>query len=120
MPSPINRRTFRKTMTLAIFVLFLMPVLARATLYGFSDAPKSWRDADWSSTGTLGPATRDPEARLLVFTGTTGGWKGVLSVHSWVVFKTKGARSWTRYDVVGWGSPLRTNNWAPDGRWYGN
>src|SRR4029077_7682107 len=30
------------------------------------------------------------------------------------------ARSWTRYDVVGWGNPVRTNGWGPDGRWYGN
>jgi hypothetical protein len=41
-------------------------------------------------------------------------------VHSWVVLKRENARSWTRYDVVGWGNPVRTNGWAPDGRWYGN
>ena len=22
--------------------------------------------------------------------------------------------------MVGWGNPVRTNGWAPDGRWYGN
>jgi len=25
-----------------------------------------------------------------------------------------------RYDVVGWGRPVRENGWAPDGRWYSN
>jgi hypothetical protein len=23
-------------------------------------------------------------------------------------------------DVVGWGEPVRANNWPADGRWYGN
>jgi hypothetical protein len=105
---------------LAFLAVFLAPVVARASLYALSKAPLNWHDADWSSTGTLPPATRDTDARLIVFTGTTGGWKGVLSVHSWIVFKRDGAPSWTRYDVVGWGNPLRTNGWAPDGRWYGN
>ena len=105
---------------LTILVLFLLPVLARAAIYGMSDAPRSWRDADWSSTGALPPADREREARVLVFTGTTGGWKGVLAVHSWIVFKRAEARSWTRYDVVGWGEPVRANGWAPDGRWFGN
>jgi len=36
------------------------------------------------------------------------------------VLKPANARSWTRYDVVGWGSPVRVNNWAPDGRWFGD
>jgi hypothetical protein len=104
----------------AVLLVFLAPIAARASLFAFSNAPLSYRDADWSSTNTLPPATQDTQARLLVFTGTTGGWKGVLSVHSWLVFKRDDARTWTRYDVVGWGNPVRTNGWAPDGRWFGN
>lgn len=116
--SPQRRR--KLPIMLALFLIFFAPVLARAAVYGLTERPTSWRDADWSSMGTLPPATADKDARLMVFTGTTGGWKGVLSVHSWVVFKRDGARTWTRYDVVGWGNPVRTNGWAPDGRWYGN
>ena len=37
-----------------------------------------------------------------------------------MVVKEAGARDYTRYDKVGWGSPVRTNGWAPDGRWFGN
>ena len=44
----------------------------------------------------------------------------MFSVHSWIVFKRAGAKNWTRYDVVGWGMPVRTNGWPADGRWYGN
>jgi hypothetical protein len=105
---------------LAIFALFLGPILARAAFYAAGSGPRSWRDADWSSTGALPPAASFEPARLVVFTGTTGAWKGVFSVHSWIVFKRAGAREWTRYDVVGWGNPLRANGWPPDGRWFGN
>ena len=112
----LRRRT---VLMLLILAIFLLPILARAAFFAASDAPRSWRDADWSSAGLLPPATRDREARLIVFTGTAGAWKSVFAVHSWIVFKRAGDRRWTRYDVVGWGSPVRTNNWPVDGRWYG-
>ena len=107
-------------MILPIILLFLLPIAAQAALFAVSGGPRSWRDADWSSIGSLPPARAHPDARVLVLSGRTGGWKGVFSVHSWIVLKPKGASAWTRYDVVGWGNPLRLNGWAPDGRWYGN
>jgi hypothetical protein len=113
-------RTRRKTIVLTILALFLLPVAARAALYAYEGGPRSWREADWSSTGSLPEADADRQARVLVFTGRTGGWKGVVALHSWLVFKQENARRWTRYDVVGWGNPVRMNGWAPDGRWYGN
>jgi hypothetical protein len=115
------RQFQRRTLIMfAIFIIFLVPILARAALYAAGSAPRSWRDADWSSTGALPPAGQYEPARLVVFTGTTGGWKGVVAVHSWIVLKPKNARQWTRYDVVGWGNPVRTNGWPADGRWFGN
>ena len=110
----------RKLIMLAIFVLFLAPLIARAALYAAGNGPRSWRDADWSSTGTLPPAGDYKPARVIVFTGKAGAWKGIFAVHSWVVFKPANASEWTRYDVVGWGNPVRTNGWPPDGRWFGN
>ncbi|MDO8877448.1 MAG: DUF3750 domain-containing protein [Pseudolabrys sp.] len=105
---------------LIIFALFLAPLLARAALYAMGSDARTWRTADWSSTGTLPKARDFAPARLIVYSGTTGAWKGIFSVHSWVVFKPANATTWTRYDVVGWGSPVRTNGWPADGRWYGN
>jgi hypothetical protein len=115
-----NRRSPRKSLVLALVLLFLLPIAARAALYAYEGGPRSWRDADWSSIGSLPAAAAHPEARVLVLSGRTGGWKGVLAVHSWIVVKRAGARAWTRYDVVGWGNPVRTNGWAPDGRWFGD
>jgi Protein of unknown function (DUF3750) len=117
---PSRRPSRRKLIMLIILAVFFVPILARAALYAASSDPRSWRDADWSSTGLLPPAAQDKKARVIVFTGKAGAWKGVFAVHSWVVLKRAGAPEWTRYDVVGWGSPVRENNWPPDGRWYGN
>ncbi len=114
-----QRRSRRRILMLTLLILFLLPVAARAALFAFEERPNGWRNADWSSVGALPSAARHPEARLLVLSGRTGGWKGVVAVHSWVVFKRAHAKSWTRYDVVGWGNPVRLNGWAPDGRWYG-
>ena len=118
---PPTRRFHRRTIImLTIFALFLGPTLARAAFYAIGNDPRSWRDADWSSTGALPPAGQFKPARIVVFTGTTGGWKGVFAVHSWIVLKRANAKAWTRYDVVGWGNPVRTNGWPADGRWFGN
>jgi len=113
-------RASRKIMVLAILALFLLPIAARAAIFVFEDRPHSWRDVDWSSIGSLPAAERHPEARVLVLSGRTGGWKGIVAVHSWIVVKRENAARWTRYDVVGWGNPIRINGWAPDGRWYGD
>jgi Protein of unknown function (DUF3750) len=117
---PTARPSRRKLIMLAIFALFLVPLVARAALYAAGNGPRSWRDADWSSTGLLPPAAQDKAARVIVFTGTAGAWKGIFAVHSWIVLKPAGAREWTRYDVVGWGTPVRSNGWPADGRWFGN
>src|SRR5262245_5579849 len=82
---------------LAILLLFLVPILARSVLYAMSDDPRSWRDADWSSTGFLPAATDSAPARVIIFTGTAGAWKGIFSVHSWIVLKRANEPRWQRY-----------------------
>jgi len=114
------RSQSRIVVMLIILALFLAPILARAVVYAIGNDARSWRDADWSSTGKLPAASNFEPARVIVFTGTAGAWKGVFSVHSWIVLKRANETRWTRYDVVGWGEPVRRNNWPVDGRWYGN
>jgi hypothetical protein len=113
------RRPIRKVL-LTILILFLFPLAVHAGLYFTQDHAGSFRNANWSSTGMLLPASADKEARLLVFTGRTGRWRGIFSVHSWIVLKAENATTWSRYDVVGWGQPVRMNGWAPDSHWFGN
>lgn len=118
---PSFRSLSRSTIFMfAIFVLFIAPILARAALYAVSNDPRSWREADWSSAGLLPAAAESAPARVIIFSGTAGAWKGVFSVHSWIVLKGANETRWRRYDVVGWGQPVRLNNWPVDGKWYGN
>ncbi len=117
----INPRPQRRSVLMLIaLIVFLAPILARAAFYAIGNDPRSWRDADWSSIGMLPAAGDFTPARIVFFTGTAGAWKGVFSVHSWIVLKRANEKRWTRYDVVGWGDPVRVNNWPVDGRWYGN
>jgi Protein of unknown function (DUF3750) len=103
-----------------ILAIFLFPLAVHAVIYSAKERPGSFRAADWSSTGMLGPASAEREARLLVFTGRTGRWRGIFAVHSWIVLKQESAADWSRFDVVGWGEPVRNNGWAPDSRWFGD
>jgi hypothetical protein len=111
--------TPRKVITV-ILGLFLFPLAVHAALYTAQDRRGNFRDADWSSIGMLPPASAEQDARFLVFTARTGRWRGIFSLHSWVVFKPQNATSWSRYDVVGWGQPVRENNLEPDARWFGD
>jgi hypothetical protein len=113
------RRPIKK-IVLTILAIFLFPLAVHGALYAMQSRPQSYDRADWSSTGMLPPASAEREARLLIFTGRTGRWRGIFSVHSWVVLKPENATDWMRYDVVGWGQPVRNNGWAPDSHWFGN
>src|SRR5215469_17079074 len=112
-------KTFRKTLRSTMLVVFVLPIAARGTLYAVEDHPRSWRDANWASTGLLPNAADDPAARVLVFAGRAGGWRGIFAVHTWIVVKPENATAYTRYDVMGFGQPVRVNLHAPDGYWFG-
>jgi hypothetical protein len=101
-------------------VLFLLPVAVSAAWWSLQDRPASWRQADWGPSGVLPAPAAHPEAGVYVLTARTGGAKGAVSVHSWIVFKPRGDARWTRAEVVGWGRPVRLDAYAPDARWYSN
>jgi Protein of unknown function (DUF3750) len=104
---------------LLVLVLFFFPALASIAVWSLGNHPGSWRSADWGSSGLLPPATADDRAAIYVLAARTGGLKGALSVHSWIVLKRPGG-AYDRYDKVGWGLPVRKNAYAADGRWYSN
>lgn len=109
-----------KNVALALLLVFLMPALATAGWWGMQDHPASWRSADWSSAGILPRAPTKDGAAIYVLAARTGGIKGAFSLHSWLVVKRPGSDRYDRYDKVGWGSPIRHNGYAADGRWYSN
>ncbi|MBO6719108.1 MAG: DUF3750 domain-containing protein [Rhizobiaceae bacterium] len=109
-----------RRLLLGIIIVFVAPSLATIAWWQFKERPGSWRAADWSASGVLPPVETDSEAAIYLMAARTGGLKGALSVHSWIVTRRAGANSYDRYDKVGWGSPVRRNNYPADGRWYSN
>jgi len=119
---PISRNASpkMKRVILAFVIFFLLPLGTHAVWWWNQGWPDSWSDADWSSAALLPKADAEPEAVVHVMGARVGKWRGIFAHHSWVVLKDEGAKTYTRYDVVGWGTPVRTNVRDADGRWYGN
>jgi hypothetical protein len=113
-------------MTIARFVVilllvFIVPLALRVAWWTVrDDLPGSWGSADWSSAGLLPSPAAHPEAMVHVYAARVGRWRGIVAHHAWIVVKEAGAPRYTRFDKVGWGSPVRTNGWPADGRWFGN
>lgn len=104
---------------LTFLLLFVLPLALHAAWWLTRDHPASWSQANWGSAGLLPPASGKPEAMLHVYCGRVGRWRGVFAHHCWIVVKERAAPAYTRYDVVGWGTPVRRNGYPPDGRWFG-
>jgi hypothetical protein len=109
-----------KKLLIVLLLLLVLPIAASGARYAWQgDARGSWQTADRSSTGLLPPASSHPDAMIRVFAARTVKWRGIFAVHSWIVVKPAGASSYLRYDYTAWGEPIRTNGFAPDGRWFG-
>lgn len=109
-----------KLLFLTISIVFVLPTLLSAALWISADRPQSWREADWSSAGILPVAADSKPAAVYIFSAMTGGLKGAVASHAWIVTKEDGADSYTRYDKVGWGTPIRKNSRPADAYWYSN
>lgn len=106
-------------MLLAILVLFILPLATHAAWWAYRDElGPDWSRADWSSAKLLPAPESRPEALIRIYAARTGRWKGIFAHHSWIVVKPAGAPRYTRYDKVGWGSPVRTDAWPADARWF--
>ena len=106
---------------IVLLALLVVPLgVSAAKYYWFSDRSVNWQSADRSSVGLLPQPSAHPEALVRVFAARTVRWRGIFAVHSWVVFKEKGAARYTRYDYTAWGEPIRMNGFAADGRWFGD
>ena len=105
---------------LFVLLAIALPIGAGAALSLSRGWAESWRSANWGSSGLLPEARAVPEARVIILSARTGRWKSIFAEHMSIVLKPAGAESWTRYDVVGWGTPVRRNAYAADAHWYGN
>ncbi len=108
-------------MILTVFLLLVfVPIgISAAKYYLTTDDAVPWYDADRSSAGVLPRITDHPEALVRIYAARTVRWRGIVAVHSWLVFKEKGASRFSRYDYTAWGEPIRVNGFVADGRWFG-
>jgi len=113
------RRMIRLLAVVAVLFIAL-PALAGAVFAYARGWPDSWRSANWQSSGLLPEAGAAPGAEVMILAARTGRWKGIFAEHTWIVMKPHGAAGWIRYEVVGWGNPVRRDGRAADGYWYGN
>jgi hypothetical protein len=102
-----------------LLAVFLLPVAVQAILWAFEE-PRHWQTARWSSAGILPDAASDKDARIMVFAARTAGWRAIFAVHTWIVMKPADGDAYTRYEVTGFGRPLRINGRPPDGYWLGD
>lgn len=119
---PAIRRTksAARNLLLLFTLAFLMPLTAHGIWALTPDNPLRGRTADWSSAHLLPPPAKSPDAIVHVYSAPAARWRGIFAVHSWIVVKEKNAPHYSRFDVAGWGRPIKLDNWAPDARWYGS
>ncbi len=109
----------KKPLLIFLFLIFAPIAASAARYFWLGDGRGNWQTADRSSAGLLPSAAAHPQAVIRVFAARTVRWRSIFAVHTWIVVKEKDARSYTRYDYTAWGEPIRTNGFAPDGRWFG-
>ncbi len=107
-----------RRLILGFLLLFLAPLAVHAVVYSQTPWPENWSTANWSSSGILPNPQQNTDAMVRIYTARTGRWKGIFAVHSWLVIKRASDTQYHRYDVVGWGKPVRHDNFPADGFWY--
>jgi len=111
---------------LAAFILFFLllsfvvPVVVRIGWWCRRSQWRLWNGEDCSATGLLPDAATNPSAAIYVLSARTSGLKGALASHSWIVIRKPGARSYERYDKMGWGEVIWKNGFPADGLWFSN
>lgn len=109
--------------TLAWLAVASVALVALASCAAATRDPVWWQARRDSSGQAPDPATT-PEAVVQVYAARTVGWRGALGVHTWIAVKPRGAPSYTRYEVIGWGvdrgaPAVRVNRTGPDNYWFG-
>lgn len=114
-------RRFEQAFVALLALSFSLSV-ANAALGDGGLEQQSWATAPRHSAGIApDPVQLADTAIVQVYTAPTYGWRGLVAVHPWIIFKRPGETAFTRYDVIGWrgGNVVQRNYALPDGRWYG-
>lgn len=113
-----------KRVLIALVLLFLAPVGVSFAVTGREDGT-TWQTARRDPTGLAPDPATTQEAVIQVYAARAFAWRGIFSVHTWIVVKPQGAPAYTRYEVVGWGvqhgaPAIRVDRMGPDNYWFGS
>lgn len=118
--------TYLKVLSLAFLCVLLLSFWqswAQSTRNGEALSGQSWSTARRDSAGIApDPAKIRNIAIVQVYAAPTYGWRGLVAIHPWIIFKQAGETQYRRYEVVSWGSNdvVRRNYTSPDGFWFGS
>jgi Protein of unknown function (DUF3750) len=108
---------------LAFLALFALSVLVSACVFGRS-AAVPWYMARRDPTGLAPDPATTPDGVIQVYAARAVSWRGVFSVHTWIIVKPAGAARYSRYEVLGFGvangaPSVRVDRTGPDNYWFG-
>lgn len=110
---------------LGFFVVLLLSFWqswAQSPRAGEAPSGQGWWAMRRDSAGVAPDPTRWRDTAIVqVYAAPTYGWRGLVAVHPWIIFKSAGETQYRRYEVVSWGggNVVRLNRSVPDGFWYG-
>lgn len=113
----------RRILLWCLGLLVALPLIGQAATVATQERSASWSGRRWDSAGLAPDPAVVREAVIQAYAARVWGWRGIFAVHSWLAVKPEGARSFTRYEVIGWGGEVvRISNGGrpPDGYWAGN
>jgi hypothetical protein len=115
----LSQFPLKKTVVIFLLLVFAPIAASAARYFWLGDCRGNWQTEDRSSAGLLLPATEHADALIGIFAARMVRWRSIFAVHTWIVVKEKDASRYSRYDYTAWGEPIRSNGFAPDGRWSG-
>ncbi len=107
---------------ICVLLLSFAQSYVKASHSGLVLTGQSWSTARRDSAGLAPDPQRFKDSAIVqVYAAPTFGWRGLLAVHPWIIFKKAGETRYHRYEVVSWGSRnvIRQNYALPDGFWFG-
>ncbi len=119
---PARRGSWRRILLL-LFVLFVVPLLVSACVFG-RDGSVPWYEARRDASGLAPDPATTQEAVIQVYAARAVAWRGIFAVHTWIAIKPAGGPHYTRYEVVGFGvgqgaPAVRVDRMGPDNYWFG-
>lgn len=108
----------------ALLVASMVAVPALRVAFDPAVKGTDWRTASRRPFGWAPAPAAFAPAVVQVYAARAWSWRGAFADHCWIAVKSAGARSYTRYDVTGFGAPgavtIRvTDTLAPDTEWFG-